>query len=95
LEAGFRHLDCAERWRNEDAAGDAMQAAFRTGTIGREDLFVKTKLWKTNHRPERAKPAFDGSRRRLQLDHLDCYLIHTPFAFRRGDEQDPRTSTVT
>jgi diketogulonate reductase-like aldo/keto reductase len=90
LEVGFRHLDCAERYRNEDAVGDALQAAFKAGTVRREDVFVTTKVWNTNHRPERIKPAFDASRRRLQLDYVDCYLIHTPFAFRPGDEQDPR-----
>ena len=90
LEVGFRHLDCAERYRNEDAVGDAMQAACKAGTIRREDIFVTTKLWNTNHRPERVKPAFDASLRRLQLDYVDCYLIHTPFAFRPGEEQDPR-----
>jgi diketogulonate reductase-like aldo/keto reductase len=90
LEVGFRNLDCAERYRNEEAVGDAMQAAFREGAIRREDVFVSTKLWNTNHRPERVKPAFDASRRRLQIDDVDCYLIHTPFAFRPGDEQDPR-----
>ena len=90
LEVGFRHFDCAERYRNEEAVGDAMQAAFSAGTIRREDVFVSTKLWNTNHRPERVKPAFDASRRRLQIDDVDCYLIHTPFAFRPGDELDPR-----
>lgn len=90
LEVGFRHFDCAERYRNEAAVGNAMQAMFRAGTIRREDVFVTTKLWNTNHRPERVKPAFDASRRRLQLDYVDCYLIHTPFAFRPGEEQDPR-----
>src|SRR4051812_8987440 len=90
LEAGFRHLDCAERYRNEAAVGDALQDAFKAGTLQREDLFVTTKLWNTNHRPERVKPAFDASRRRLQVDEIDCYLIHTPFAFQPGDEQDPR-----
>src|SRR5271170_2459800 len=90
LEVGFRHFDCAERYRNEAAVGDAMQAVFKAGTIRREDVFVTTKLWNTNHRPERVKPAFDASLRRLQLDYVDCYLIHTPFAFRPGDEQDPR-----
>ncbi len=90
LEVGFRHFDCAERYRNEDAIGDAMQAVFRTGTVRREDVFVTTKLWNTNHRPERVKPAFDASRRRLQIDTVDCYIIHTPFAFQPGDEQDPR-----
>ncbi len=90
LEAGFRHLDCAERYRNEAAVGEAIQDAFKAGTLRREDLFVTTKLWNTNHRPERVKPAFDASRRRLQLDTIDCYIVHTPFAFQPGDEQDPR-----
>jgi diketogulonate reductase-like aldo/keto reductase len=90
LEAGFRHLDCAERYRNEEAVGDALQAAFSAGTVRREDVFVTTKLWNTNHRPERVKPAFDASRRRPRIDTIDCYLIHTPFAFQPGDEQDPR-----
>jgi len=90
LEAGFRHLDCAERYRNEAAVGDAIQAAFKGGTLQRKDLFVTTKLWNTNHRPERVKPAFDASCQRLQVDYIDCYIIHTPFAFQPGDEQDPR-----
>jgi diketogulonate reductase-like aldo/keto reductase len=90
LKTGFRHLDCAERYRNEAVVGVAIQAAFAAGTLRREDLFVTTKLWNTNHRPERVRPAFEASLRRLQLDYVDSYLIHTPFAFRPGDEQDPR-----
>ena len=90
LEAGFRHLDCAERYRNEEAVGEAIQQAFEAGTLRRQELFVTTKLWNSNHRPERVKPALDGSRRRLNVDHVDCYIIHTPFAFKPGDEQDPR-----
>jgi diketogulonate reductase-like aldo/keto reductase len=53
-------------------------------------VFVTTKLWNNNHRAERVKLAFEASRKRLQLDYVDCYLIHTPFAFQPGDEQDPR-----
>ncbi|MGB7975530.1 MAG: aldo/keto reductase [Roseiarcus sp.] len=90
LAVGFRHFDCAERYRNEEAVGEAMQEVFKAGAIRREDVFVTTKLWNTNHRPERVRPAFDGSRRRLQIDTVDCYIIHTPFAFQPGDEQDPR-----
>jgi diketogulonate reductase-like aldo/keto reductase len=67
-----------------------MQAAFKEGTIRREGVFVTTKLWNTNHRPERVKPAFEASCRRLQIDYVDSYMIHTPFAFQPGDEQDPR-----
>jgi diketogulonate reductase-like aldo/keto reductase len=90
LEVGFRHFDCAERYRNERAVGDALQEMFRAGAVQRKDVFVTTKLWNNNHRPERVKPAFDASLQRLQLDYVDCYLIHTPFAFRPGDEQEPR-----
>jgi alcohol dehydrogenase (NADP+) len=90
LEAGFRHIDCAERYRNESAVGSALQAGLAAGGIARTDLFVTTKLWNTNHRPERVEPAFEASLNRLGLDYLDLYLIHTPFAFQPGDDQDPR-----
>src|SRR4051794_8168661 len=93
LEAGFRALDTAERYRTETEVGEAMKEVFRAGKIKREDVFVATKLWNTNHRPERAKPAFEASLRKLQLDYLDLYLIHTPFAFQPGDEQDPRDAS--
>ena len=90
LQAGFRALDTAERYRTEKEVGEAMKAVFRAGSIRREDVFVATKLWNTNHRPERVKPAFETSLKKLQLDYVDLYLIHTPFAFQPGDEQDPR-----
>lgn len=89
LAAGFRHFDCAERYKNESAIGEALKAGIDAG-IPRADLFITTKLWNTNHRPERVEPAFEASRKRLGLDYLDLYLIHTPFAFQPGDEQDPR-----
>jgi alcohol dehydrogenase (NADP+) len=90
LEAGFRHFDCAERYRNEREVGEALEEGLAVGGIAREDIFVTTKLWNTNHRPERVEPAFDASLDRLRLKYLDLYLSHTPFAFQPGDEQDPR-----
>jgi diketogulonate reductase-like aldo/keto reductase len=90
LEAGFRALDTAERYRTEKEVGEAMKEVFEAGKIKREDVFVATKLWNTNHRPERVKPAFEASLKKLQLDYLDLYLIHTPFAFKPGDTLDPR-----
>jgi alcohol dehydrogenase (NADP+) len=90
LEAGFRHFDCAERYGNEREVGTALQAGLASKNIKREDIFVTTKLWNSNHRPERVEPAFGASLERLQLKYLDLYLIHTPFAFQPGDNQDPR-----
>ena len=90
LEVGFRQFDCSERYRNEEAVGEAMQGVLREGKVRRDDLFIATKLWNNNHRPERVKPAFEASVNRLRLEYLDLYLIHTPFAFQPGDDQDPR-----
>src|ERR1700722_16130280 len=90
LAAGFRHFDCAERYRNEREVGSALEAGLAAGGIAREDIFVTTKLWNSNHRPERVEPAFEASLERLGLNYLDLYLIHTPFAFQPGDDQDPR-----
>jgi diketogulonate reductase-like aldo/keto reductase len=90
LETGFRTIDTAERYRTEKEVGEAMQEVFKGGKIKRDDVFVITKLWNTNHRPERVKPAFETSLKKLQLESVDLYLIHTPFAFQPGDEQDPR-----
>lgn len=90
LEAGFRLLDASERYRNEEQVGKAMREVFAAGAVKREDVFVATKLWNNNHRPERVKPAFDVSLKKLGLDYVDLYLVHTPFAFQPGDEQDPR-----
>ncbi len=90
LKVGFRQFDCAERYRNEEHVGDAMRSVFEEGNVGRKDVFVGTKIWNNNHRPERVRPAFEASLRRLQLDYVDLYSIHTPFAFKAGDEQDPR-----
>jgi len=90
LEAGFRHFDCAERYGNEREVGRALKAGLAAGGIARGDIFVTTKLWNSNHRPARVEPAFEASLERLGLNYLDLYLIHTPFAFQPGDEQDPR-----
>ncbi len=90
LAAGFRHFDCAERYRNEREVGEALRVGLASAKIERKDLFITTKLWNTNHRPERVKPAFEASLDRLGLKYLDLYLIHTPYAFQPGAEQDPR-----
>jgi alcohol dehydrogenase (NADP+) len=92
LDAGFRHFEGAERYRNERQVGEALRAGFDAGGVSRKDVFLTTKLWNTNHRPERVQPALEASLNRLGVDDLDLYLMHTPFAFQPGDDQDPRNA---
>lgn len=75
LMAGYRLIDTAAGYLNEEAVGRAIK---RSG-IRREELFITTKLWVQDANYERAKLAFDKSLKKLQLDYLDLYLIHQPF----------------
>lgn len=75
LRVGYRLLDTAASYGNEEAVGTAIK---RSGVL-REELFVTTKLWVQDAGYERTKRAFDRSMQRLQLDYLDLYLIHQPF----------------
>jgi aldehyde reductase len=90
FDVGFRHFDTAERYRNEREVGEELRSGLEAGGVAREALFITTKLWNTNHRPERVEPAFEASRQRLGIDFVDLYLAHTPFAFQPGDNFDPR-----
>ncbi len=75
LAAGYRSLDTAAAYRNEQEVGRAIAGS----GIARDELFVTTKLWIQDAGEEGAKRAFDLSLERLGLDYLDLYLIHQPF----------------
>jgi methylglyoxal/glyoxal reductase len=77
LEAGYRHIDTAAMYGNEESVG----AAIRMSGIPRENIFVTTKLWNSDHgNPARA---LETSLRKLKLDYVDLYLIHYPVRERR------------
>jgi diketogulonate reductase-like aldo/keto reductase len=78
--AGYRHFDCASDYGNEAAVGTGLQSVIRSGTARREDLWVTSKLWNTNHRREHVRAGCERSLRDLKLDYLDLYLIHFPIA---------------
>nr|CAZ96153.1 NADP-dependent D-sorbitol-6-phosphate dehydrogenase [Saccharum hybrid cultivar R570] len=80
LRVGYRHLDCAADYQNEAEVGDALAEAFQTGLVNREDLFITTKLWNSDH--GHVLEACKDSLKKLQLDYLDLYLIHFPVATR-------------
>jgi 2,5-diketo-D-gluconate reductase A len=74
LQAGYRHIDTAKLYRNEEAVG----AAVRESGLDRDAVFVTTKVWNSDHGYDPTLRAFDASMRRLGLDVLDLYLIHWP-----------------
>jgi 2,5-diketo-D-gluconate reductase B len=74
LALGYRHIDTAEMYGNEDAIG----AAIASSSIARKDLHVTTKVWNENLAPDAIRRAFDASLKKLQLDHVDLYLVHWP-----------------
>ena len=75
IETGYRLIDTAQSYENEEAVGKAIK---RSG-VAREDLFITTKLWIQSNGYEGTKKAFENSLKRLQADYLDLYLIHQPF----------------
>jgi 2,5-diketo-D-gluconate reductase B len=74
LALGYRHIDTAEMYGNEDAIGGAIAAA----GVARQDLHVTTKVWNENLAPDAIRKAFDTSLKKLGLDHVDLYLVHWP-----------------
>lgn len=74
LNAGYRHIDTAAAYGNEESVGEALK---RSG-VNRHDLFITTKLWNADHGYRSAKAAIDRSLQNLKVDYLDLYLIHWP-----------------
>jgi len=75
LGTGYRSLDTARSYLNEEAVGNAIKAS----GVPREELFITTKLWIEDQGEEKARRAFEASLRRLDLDYVDLFLIHQPF----------------
>ncbi|MEA5665102.1 MAG: aldo/keto reductase, partial [Cutibacterium granulosum] len=81
LQAGYRHIDTAAIYGNEEGVGRAIASS----GISRDELFVTTKLWNDAHEPENARKAIETSLEKLGLDHVDLYLIHWPAPVKYGD----------
>lgn len=80
LDVGYRHVDSAQVYGNEDRVGRAIAAS----PVDRNEIFLTTKLWVSNLQPQKVRPSFEDSLRRLQTDHVDLLLIHWP-----SDRVDP------
>ncbi len=80
IKDGYRHIDTAEAYGNEESVGKAIKQS----DVKREELFITTKLWNTEHGYDKTMTAFEESMKKLQLQYLDLFLIHwpNPIAFR-------------
>lgn len=86
-EAGYIHIDGAMIYRNEPEVGKVYAEVFKS--IKREDIFITSKLWNTNHASQNVEAACRQTLQDLQLDYLDLYLMHWGVAFKHGDELEP------
>jgi alcohol dehydrogenase (NADP+) len=77
-QCNFRHIDCAAIYGNEKEIGTALKMLFDEGVVVREDLFLTSKLWNSNHHPKNVEPALRQTLADLQVDYLDLYLMHWP-----------------
>lgn len=84
IEVGYRHIDCAYVYKNENEIGQAISDAIAKGMVKREDLWITSKLWNDAHLPQDVLPAIKNSLKDLQLDYLDLYLVHWPVALKKG-----------
>ncbi|KAK4336883.1 hypothetical protein RND71_043710 [Anisodus tanguticus] len=87
---GYRHLDCALIYQNEEEVGKALKFLFENNVIKREEIFVVSKLWSTYHSKERVPEGLSTTLKELGLDYIDLYLMHMPLGFKEGGELFPQ-----
>lgn len=78
IELGYRHIDTASVYENEEEVGQAIADAIAAGDVSREELFVTTKVWNDCHGAEKASASFQESLGRLGLEYIDLFLVHWP-----------------
>jgi len=87
VEAGFRFIDTANDYDNEHSVGEAIQQLIKDGTVKREELFIQSKLWNSNHRPEHVRADLEATLKDLGVDYIDSFVIHWPMAVpSKGDK---------
>ncbi|CAH2101282.1 unnamed protein product [Euphydryas editha] len=94
IDLGFRAIDTAYIYGNEQAIGEAIKAKINEGTVTRDELFVISKLWSTFHRRDLVMKACKQSLENMGLDYFDLYMIHNPMSFKEGNDPIPKIANV-
>ncbi|XP_069846668.1 aldo-keto reductase family 1 member C3-like [Dipodomys merriami] len=92
IDVGYRHIDSAFLYQNEEEIGSAIRKKIADGTVKRDDIFYTSKLWSTFCRPELVQVGLERSLKSLQLSYVDLYLIHFPVPLKPGEEIFPKDS---
>lgn len=87
LQAGYRHLDCAWFYQNEEEVGDAVHDfVAKTDGVERKDIFICTKVWNHLHQPEDVRWSIESSCKKLKVDYIDLFLVHWPIASEKKED---------
>ncbi|XP_076811540.1 aldo-keto reductase 1B-like [Clavelina lepadiformis] len=87
IACGYRHIDCAWMYQNENEMGKAITKVIKENKVQREELFITSKLWSIFHKPELVRTGFMKSLNKLNLKYLDLYLIHSPCGNKYVDDE--------
>jgi diketogulonate reductase-like aldo/keto reductase len=91
LEVGYRHLDCAWFYHNEDEVGEAVRDFLKENpSVKREELFITTKVWNHLHEPDEVKWSLENSLCNFGLDYIDLFIVHWPVAAERNEDYSPK-----
>jgi len=95
IDVGYRHIDCALVYGNENEVGAGIQEKIKEGVVKREDLFITSKVWNTYHSTHKVKECLQETLKSLGTEYVDLYLIHWPFGYQEGGELFPKNAEGT